>query len=168
SYQVAAPGGGDGTCFLGQAPILVPIDAVRLCWSLGFYRGVSGVEAAIDINVTNIVMYLASAPVMHLADVTTPSPNKENGRLFLPSFISGPYSSNTVVAVGGSAGTPIPYCYTKVQSETWTNFAPRGLQNINARNTEPNAFLIVTADITNGITGNTVRLGELSVWGQYE
>ena len=166
-YRVAAAGGGDGQVMLMQAPILVPVDAVRLCWSLGIYRSHVPAEGTLDINVTNIIMYLASGPCTYLADVTTPSPNREDGRLFLPSFITGPYSSNTVAATGASANTPNP-CFTEIQSETWTDFAPRGLNNINDRNTNPWAILIVTAQITSGVTDEIVRAAELSIWGQYE
>jgi hypothetical protein len=162
---------GDGTCMLGQAPIYVPIDATRLRWSLGIYRDpADGFDPVpVNLNVNTITIYLCSEPVRELTD---PSPgiitfDNENCRTFSPIFLAGAWTSNAVAA-GATANGSGESMYTRIRSNTWTNFAPRGVNNINDRTGDPWAYVIVTADFTAGQPNESIRGAELSIWFEYD
>ena len=170
-YRVKGVGGGDGQCMLGQLPIYVPVDAVRLRWSLGIYRDpASSVEGtAVHIDVDSITMYLSSEPCRNLdppGGVADPV-NDENMRRWPgESALTGPYTKNVVNASANSDGPNT--VYTRVRSDTWTDFAPRGTDNINDRTGDPTAYLIAVATFSNGVTNEQIRGAELSVWFEYD
>ncbi len=163
--------GGDGQCMLGQLPIYVPVDAVRLRWSLGIYRDpASSVEGtAVHIDVDSITMYLCSEPCRHLdppGGVADPI-NDENVREWPgESALTGPWTKDHVIASATSDGPNT--VYTRVRSSTWTDFAPRGTNNINDRTDNPTAYLIAVATFSNGVTNEQIRGAELSVWFEYD
>ena len=105
-YYIKAVGAGDGNCMLGQVPIYVPVDATRLRWSFGFYRDPTfGVDTPpVQVNVNTVTMYLCSEPVRQVHD-NVPSvvvSYNEVCKTFAESFLTGAWTSNTIVArVGG-------------------------------------------------------------------
>ncbi len=163
--------GNDGTALLCQLPILVPIQASALAWSFAFYRRPrAGVDLpAVDVNVTNIKMYLASEPCGLLHDPIIPNPAPvESGRLFHPSYIRGQFSSLDIGSIGATSGGPGGAAqYTSWMSELWTNFAPAGLNNINDRARNPWAYLLVSVDFNTMSEGESITAAELSWWAKY-
>jgi hypothetical protein len=154
---------------LGQAPIYVPLDATRLRWSLGIYRvpAFSVEGTALEVNVNTVTMYLSSEPCRYLLDQVPGVVTAENEvcRGFHESYLTGAWTSNAIAAGATSNGPGT--VYTKVRSDTWTDFAPRGVTNINDRTGDPTAYLIVTATFSGGVTGEQIRAGELCLWFDY-
>ena len=164
---------GDGFCMLGQAPIYVPVDATRLRWSLGLYRdpafSVEGTEVEIDVN--NVTMYLSSEPCRQLSDIPVGLEHAEDEihrRSSVATSLTGAWTSNTVLAGAGGSSNGPNTVYTKVRSNTWTDFAPRGVANINDRTGDPWAYIIVEVAFANGVENEIIRGAELSLWFEYD
>jgi hypothetical protein len=162
---------GDGECMLGQAPIYVPVDATRLRWSLGIYRTpASGPDPVpVNINVNTVTMYLCSDPCRVLTSVApgTEDADDECQRFFYEPWLTGAWTKNVVSAGATANGFGDPM-FTRVRSSTWTNFAPRGVLNINDRLGDPYAYLIVTCAFSAGLPNESIRGAELSVWFEYD
>ncbi len=161
---------GDGTCMLGQVPILVPQGATKLRWSLGIWRHPIGLETgSVSINVNTVTMYLCSDPVRKLDDPqpTLIDADNECCRMFYEGHLTGAWTSNAVAAGATSNGTGDPV-YTRVRSDTWTDFSPKGVQNLNDRTGDAWAYLIVTCAFSAGLPFESIRGAELSVWFEYE
>jgi len=162
--RTASNGSAAGTGLLLQVPILVPVDAVRLNWSLGIYRH-NAAETAYAVNVGDITMYLAAGPCIALTDPVASNPTPaEATRLFDPSSISGPYTSNVYDINLTDATTQ----YKIASNFTWTDFAPRGLNNLADRNGDAQAILIATAEFDSMAVGETINAAELAWWFGYE
>jgi hypothetical protein len=164
TQYVVAAGGTAGQCLLAQVPVPLPIDANRLIWTAGISRSHFPTEDAIVVNVDNVVLYLTTQPVTYLLEPSPP--NVEQSRLFGENYIKGAFTKNVAAATGGDFNIPNPN-YTLVTSETWSDFAPRGKGNINDRDRDPWAYLLVTAEFSDGIAGEAIRLAEFSMWGGY-
>lgn len=164
--RTSTNGSAEGVSLLAQMPVHVRPDASRMYWSAGIYRSAASGESTITTNVRDVTAYLAAGPCVFLLDPVASNPTpSESTRLFDPSYISGPYSSNAVDAVATSdSGTSL---YTKVLGQFFTDFAPRGLNNINDRNGDAWAFLILTADFNTMAVGEQFRLAELAIWFDY-
>jgi hypothetical protein len=162
---------GDGACMLGQSPILVPAGATKLRWSLGLWRHPAAfIEGgSISLNVNTVTMYLSASPLRKLYDPqpTLIDADNECCRMFSEPDLTGPWTKNTVAAGATSNGTGDPI-YTRVRSSDWTDFSPKSVQNLNDRTGDAWAFLIVTCAFTAGLTNESIRGAELSVWFEYE
>ncbi len=49
-----------GRSFLAQLPVVLPWDAYRFCWTLGFYHG--GAEFAHAVTITEVTVYISPTP----------------------------------------------------------------------------------------------------------
>lgn len=154
-----------GMALLGQVPILVPPKAKHLHYSLGFYRFISGFESTIAVRVTTTRLYLASRPVTRLLDPVGVVAPVESGRMFSPTYIGGPYTTDAnSLLPAGATDTSTPYAISA--GNTWLDFATT--DNINDPLTNPWAFLIVAVDFNNMAVGETIQGAELSWWFDYE
>lgn len=160
---------GDGACMLGQVPILVPQGATKLRWSLGIWRHPAGIESgSINLNVNTVTMYLSASPLRKLYD---PQPllidaDNECCRMFYEPDLAGPWTKNTVAAGATSNGSG-EAIYTRVRSDTWTDFSPKSVQNLNDRTGDAWAYLIATCAFSAGSSLEQIRGAELSVWFEY-
>ncbi len=163
SHQVkwtkASDKAGNGEIFLGQLPLIIPHDAVRLCWTIGLRRRPVG-ETSISVDVTGLHFFLAPNPCQAIDD-----------DLLIDRTRFTFYAERSITLTETGAGSGNLQGVYKMIDDTnpgWTDAIP-AIPGIQEMTETPIVWGVFTADIANGVTtGEDVELEEFSLWGAYE
>ena len=162
-----------GTMFVAQAPILLPTQARRLCWTLGFIRSAVGGEVTLPLDITGITLYLSHAPYRGDKPAADYNTTTSEFPTFSPGYLQ-PGCTSRAISSGGiqnGATNPAPsefpvYGFVDDTDPGWENWMPPSVAHGHASIVP--GWLIVAASFENAAINQTFFLKEFSIWGQYE